>query len=80
METDNFMTCVEMPDESTLEVVYYFKDDKLKGDEKTKFSELFIQLHDCICIMKIDKSIIKNAAEIERIVHNKVISERGHLC
>jgi len=80
METDSFMTCVEMPDQSTLEVVYYCKDDKLKADEKAKFSQLFIQLHDCISIMKIEKSIIDDPCEMERIVHNKVIHERGHLC
>lgn len=74
------MTFVEMPDQSRLEVIYYCKDDKLKGAEKAKFTQLYIQLHDCICIVKVDKSIIDNAGEIERIVQNKVINERGHLC
>lgn len=80
METDNFMTFVEMPDQSRLEVLYYCKDDKLKADERAKYTQLFIQLHDCVCIMKIEKAKIKNTHEIERIVHNKVINERGHLC
>ena len=80
METDNYMTLVEMPDQSRLEVIYYCKDDRLDKAEKAKFTQLFIQLHDCVCIMKIDKSVIKNFREIERIVHNKVINERGHLC
>lgn len=80
METDDFMTFVEMPDNSRLEVTYYCKDDKLKDAEKAKFTQLYIQLHDCICTMKIEKSAITNIGEIERIVHNKVINERGHLC
>lgn len=80
METDDIMTFVEMPDQSRLEVVYYCKDDKLKDAEKAKFTQLFIQLHDCVCIMKIEKSKTKNPGEIERIVHNKVVNERGHLC
>ena len=80
METDDFMTLVEMPDQSRVEVIYYCKDDKLKEVEKAKFTQLYIQLHDCICTMKIDRSIVDNAGEMERIVHNKVINERGHLC
>lgn len=80
METDNYMTLVEMPNQKRLEVTYYCKDDKLKGEEKQKLTQLFIQLHDCICVMKIEKSIMKNENELERIVHNKVINERGHLC
>ena len=80
METDNFMTFVEMPDQSRLEVIYYCKDDKLPKSERAKFTQLFIQLHDCVCILKIDKSMVNNISEMERIVHNKVVIERGHLC
>lgn len=80
METVDFMTLVEMPDNTRLEVTYYCKDNNLKDDEKKKFTQLYIQLHDCICSMKIAKSVVGNAREMERIVHNKVISERGHLC
>jgi len=80
METVDFMTLVEMPDQTRLEVVYYCKDNNLKEGEKNKFTQLYIQLHDCICTMKIEKSIVKNAGEMERLVHNKVIAERGHLC
>ena len=80
METDNYTTLVEMPNHSRLEVTYYCKDDKLKEEEKLKSTQLFIQLHDCISIMKIEKSIIKDRSKLERIVHNKVINERGHLC
>jgi hypothetical protein len=80
METDNYTTWVEMPNHSCLEVTYYCKDDKLKGEEKQKLTQLFIQLHDCISIMKIEKTIMKDRSKLERIVHNKVINERGHLC
>jgi len=80
METADFMTLVEMPDQTRLEVVYYCKDNNLKEGEKNKFTQLYIQLHDCICTMKIEKSIVKNAGEMERLVQNKVIIERGHLC
>ena len=79
METVDFMTLVEMPDQTRLEVVYYCKDNNLKEGEKNKFTQLYIQLHDCICTMKIEKAIVKNAKEVERLVQNKVIAERGHL-
>lgn len=80
METDNFMTFVEMPDQSRLEVLYYCTDTQLPQDQKSKFTQLFIQLHDCIFIMKIEKSRTENVGEIERIVQNKVINERGYWC
>ncbi len=80
METGTYMTLVEMPNQSRLEVTYYCKDDKIKESEKEKLTQLFIQMDDCICIMKIEKSIIGNGSELERIVHNKVINEKGHLC
>lgn len=80
METADFMTLVEMPDNTRLEVIYYCKDNNLKEGEKKTFTQLYIQLYDCICSMKIAKSVVDNAGEMERIVHNKVISERGHLC
>lgn len=78
MEQDTFLTVVEMPNASRLEVVYYCEDDRLNGKEK--LTQLFIQLHDCICVMKIEKSLLKQTHVLERIVHNKVINERGHLC
>ena len=80
MEQDTFLTIVEMPNASRLEVVYYCEDDRLNGKEKEKLTQLFIQLHDCICVMKIEKSLVDQAHVLERIVHNKVINERGHLC
>lgn len=66
-----------MPDDGHLEVTYYCTDGKLKESEKEKLTQLFIQLHDCICTMKIEKSVCTKRNELEKIVHNKVINERG---
>ena len=80
MKNETFWTVVEMPNASKLEVIYYCDDHKLKEEEKEKLTQLFIQLHDCICTMKIEKTMAKKTEMLERIVHNKVINERGHLC
>lgn len=80
MHTKSYTTNVVMPDNSNLEVTYYCMDAKLDKAEKQKLTQLFIQLHDCICTLKIDKSLCTNSNELERIVHNKVINTRGHLC
>lgn len=80
MQTKPTKVIVLMPDDSHLEVTYYCTDARLKKSEKEKLTQLFIQLHDCLCTMKIEKSICKVKYELEKIVHNKVINERGHLC
>jgi len=80
METKPERIVVEMPDKKLLNVEYYCIDDSFTTKEREAFTQLFIQLDDCICKMKIEKSILNKDHEIERIVHNKVISERGHLC
>lgn len=80
MQTKSNKVIVLMPDDSHLEVTYYCTDARLKESEKEKLTQLFIQLHDCLCTMKIEKSICKKKNELEKIVHNKVINERGHLC
>ncbi len=80
METKPYSTIVEMPDKKLLEVEYYCISEATTKQEKETFTQLFIQLHDCICTMKIEKSIINKKGELERIVQNKVINERGHLC
>lgn len=80
MKNETFWTVVEMPNASRLEVIYYCDDHRLSGEEKEKLTQLFIQLHDCICTMKIEKTTAKKTEMLERIVHNKVINERGHLC
>ena len=80
MQPKSRNTIVLMPDDSHLEVIYYCTDGKLKEKEKEKLTQLFIQLHDCISTMKIEKSISKNKHELEHIVHAKVINAKGHLC
>ncbi|MEO8110456.1 MAG: hypothetical protein ABI594_10500 [Ginsengibacter sp.] len=80
MQTKSSKVIVLMPNDSHLEVTYYCTDGKLKEIEKERLTQLFIQLHDCICTMKIEKSICKEGNELEKIVQNKVINERGHLC
>jgi hypothetical protein len=80
METKSFSTTVEMPNKNLLHVEYYCIDDSLEEKEKENHTKLFIQLNDCISVMKIKKSILTKSDELERIVQNKVINERGHLC
>ena len=80
MESKSYTTVVEMPDKKLLHVEYYFIDDAEAKKEKNSFAQLFIQLDDCICRMKIEKSILNKTEVLERMVHNKVINERGHLC
>jgi hypothetical protein len=80
METKSYSTIVEMPDKKLLDVEYYCASNSGEKKGKETFTQLFIQLDDCICAMKIEKSIMNKRAELERIVHNKVIHERGHLC
>ncbi len=80
MQTKSYTTVVVLPDNSNLEVIYYCIDTKLNETEKKNLTQLFIQLHDCICTLKIDKSICKNLEVLERMVHNRVINTKGHLC
>lgn len=80
MQTKPRNTIVLMPNDSLLEVTYYCSDAKMKEKEKEKLIQLFIQLHDCICTLKIERSICRKINDLESIVHNKVISEKGHLC
>ena len=78
MQTKPRNTIVLMPNDTLLEVTYYCTDANLK--EKEKLTQLIIQLHDCICARKIEKSISRKKNELETIVHNKVINAKGHLC
>ncbi len=80
METKPRHTIILMPDDSLLEVSYYCSDTRLKTHEKEETTQLVIQMHDCICLIKIEKSLSVKKNELEKIVHNKVINERGHLC
>lgn len=80
MQSKTYNTIVIMPNDIKLEVTYYCDDLKLEPNEKEIFTRLYIQLDDCLCIMKIEKSTISNQSALEGMVHNKVIHERGHLC
>jgi hypothetical protein len=80
METKSVSTIVEMPNSKLLHVEYYCEEDSLAKGEKDQLTKLFIQLDDCVCIMKIERAVINDRGELERIVQNKVINERGHLC
>ena len=80
MASKHYTTVVIMPDNSAIEVNYYCMDKKLSKEEKKNQTQLFIQLHDCICSLKIEKAICKNADALESIVHHKVINTKGHLC
>jgi hypothetical protein len=80
METRTRNMIVFMPNDSLLEVSYYCSDKMLNEDEKKLVTQLVIQLDDCICSLKIDRSFSVNKNTLERIVHNKVINAKGHLC
>lgn len=69
-----------MPDDRILQVSYYCNDSKIPEAEIATFTKLYIQLDDCLCTLKIEKSICLNRKELEHIVQKKVINERGHLC
>ncbi len=68
---------VLMPDDSLIDVNFYCEDPK---NTKSKTTRLFIQLDDCVCTIEIEKSICKSISTLEKLVHNKVINTKGHLC
>ncbi len=80
MQSKSTNIVVAMPNASLLEVSYYCNDKKLSAAEKKRHTELYIQLHDCLCIVKIDKSLCNKEDALETLVHNKVINSKGHLC
>ena len=80
METRTRNTIVFMPNDSLMEVSYYCSDARLNEEEKVILTQLIIQFDDCVCSMKIDRSFYSNKNALERIVHNKVINAKGHLC
>ena len=71
---------VHMPNDSFFEVSYYCNDKKLTATQKKTSTQLYIQHHDCLCVINIAKSVCDNDAELENVVHNKVINTKGHLC
>ena len=80
MPFKSYSTVVAMPDNSHFEVTYYCLDAKQHPKEKEKQTRLYIQLHDCICTLKIERTICSQPHTLEKIVHNKVINTKGHLC
>lgn len=80
MPAKSYTTVVIMPDNSNLEVTYYCTDTRLNEKEKETQTQLFIQLHDCVCTLKIEKTICRQRGALEKLVHNKVIHTKGHLC
>lgn len=71
---------VQMPDSKLLNVTYYCSDLKLEEKERNEQTLLYIQLDDCVCTLKIEKLVCSQPVILEKIVHNKVIVSRGHLC
>ena len=70
---------VLMPDDSMAEITFYCTDVRLSQEQKKDFTQLYIQLHDCLCIQTIRRSISTEIGELERLIHNKVISAKSHL-
>ena len=71
---------VQMPNNKLLNVTYYCSDLKLEEKERKDHTQLYIQLDDCVCALKIEKLVCAQPEILEKIVHNKVIISRGHLC
>ncbi len=71
---------VILPDDKHSEVSYYCSDALINDADKALFTKLYIQLHDCVCTIQIEKSLCKRSIELETLIHNKVIATKGHLC
>jgi len=80
MQTKSRHTVVIIPNEKKLAVSYYCSDLKLKEKEKKDFTNLVMQLYDCHSSIKILRTKIKDAEDVEAIVQKTVINARGHLC
>ena len=80
MQTNPRHIHVQMPNNKLLNVTYYCSDLKLEEKEKKVHTQLYIQLDDCVCTLKIEKLVCGQPEILEKIVHNKVIISRGHLC
>lgn len=80
MQTDTYKTIIEMPDSSTIHATYYCDDFILNGKSQPKLADLIIQLDDCICTVKVDRSVCQNSEDLDTLVHYKVINTKGHLC
>lgn len=80
MTSRSFHTLVQLPGGPGAEVTFYCSDIRLTANEKIKFTELYIQFHDCIGVHKISHAVSTKKHLLETVVHNKVISARWHLC
>lgn len=80
MQTRSKNTVVVLPDNTSLEVSYFCADTKLQENDKVRFTNLIVQLHDCHCSYKIEKTLLKNLSLLENLVHKTVINAKGHLC
>ena len=80
MKEKSHNTVVFLSDDSSHEVTYYCSNKKVPVDERDHSTQLFIQLHDCICILTIDKKICNDPQSLETLVHNKEINTKAHLC
>ncbi len=80
MKTSPKHILVDMPDQTRLDVSYYCSDAKLPEDERDKYTELILQLHDCHCRKKVLKASVSKKNNVEHIVEKTVINAKGHLC
>lgn len=80
MTTSTKHIMVDMPDQSRLDVSYYCSDAKLPANEKEKYTELILQLHDCHCRKKVTKAAVSKKSDVEHLVEKTVINAKGHLC
>ncbi len=80
MHTPSKHIRVPMPDHSFFDVTFYCDDTKLSAKDKQSSTQLFIQHHDCLCVIQIKKSLSRNMLALENVVHNRVLNTKGHLC
>ncbi|MEO7802173.1 MAG: hypothetical protein ABIR81_09245 [Ginsengibacter sp.] len=80
MKTSPKHIMVDMPNQSRLDVSYYCSDTRLPEDEKEKFTELILQLHNCHCRKKVTKAAVSKKNDVEHLVEKMVINAKGHLC
>jgi hypothetical protein len=80
METKPKHTIVILPNDSMVEVTYFCTDKKLSEKQKQDQIDLIIQLDSCHYPVRIPKSMARKPDELDCLVHNTVISARGHLC
>ncbi len=80
MKTSPKHLVIDMPNQSRLDVSYYCSDARLPADEKEKFTELILELHDCHSRKKVLKKSVARKSDVEHLVEKTVINAKGHLC